>query len=103
MLGRSLERPPEIVQDRQQLLDEPLVGTRRHCRLLTCAALAEVVELGRKTLQAVEQFDTLSLESAHIRGALLGLRLVGRLLLLRDLMLVGHYAFGASCSSSITS
>src|SRR5882724_522373 len=73
VLRGSLERPPEVVENRDQLLHEPLVRTLGESRLLTCIALAEVVELRRKPLQAVEKLVAVSLESvdvdAYVRGA----------------------------------
>src|SRR5882762_1673485 len=93
VLRRSLERTAEVVENRDQLLHEPLVRTLGERRLLARVALAEVVELRGKPLQAIEELIAVSLESVDV-DALLGLPC--------DLRLVGH-AFGASCSSSMTS
>jgi hypothetical protein len=102
MLGCGIERTAEVVEDRQQLLHEPLVRTREHRRLLARAALAEVVELRREPLQPVEQLVALGLEGGNVnRAALLDLRLFSLSLLLRYLLV--RHALGASCSSSITS
>ena len=94
MLRSSLERPPEIVEDRDQLLHEPLVRTLGERSLLARVPLAVVVELSGEPLQPVEELVAVSLESVDV-DALLGL--------LCHLRLVSHYAFGASCSSSMTS
>jgi hypothetical protein len=95
VLRRGLERATEVVEDRDQLLDQPLVRTLSQRRVLACVALAEVVELRGEALEPLEQLVALGLESGDLVAALL--RLFG------DLSLVGHYAFGASCSSSMTS
>src|SRR5947209_17147866 len=95
VLLRRIECATEVVEDRDQLFYQPLVGTVDQGSGFAGVALAVVVELRRESLQAVEELVALGLESAHVRGALL----FG----LRDLRLVCHYAFGASCSSSITS
>src|SRR5262249_54702358 len=94
VLRRSLERAAEVVEDRDQLLDDALVRTRGQRRVLPRIALAVVVELRREALQPAEQLVALGLE---------GLDVEALLLLFCDLALVGHYAFGASCSSSMTS
>ena len=70
-----------------------LYDTLGERRLLARVPLAKVVELGREPLQPVEELVAVSLESVDV-DALLGL--------LSYLRLVGH-AFGASCSSSMTS
>ena len=81
MLGSSLERPPEIVEDRDQLLHEPLVRTLGERRLLARVPLAEVVELRREPLQAVEELIAVSLESVDVDAlrALAGNPVPGRL------------------------
>ena len=94
VIGRGLERAPEIVEDRDQLLHEPLARTLGERRLLARVPLAEVVELRREPLQAVEELIAVSLESVDVDALLR---------LLSYLRLVRHYAFGASCSSSMTS
>src|SRR5207248_10781224 len=91
--GRGLERTCQVVEHGQQLLHEPLVRALAQCGRITCAALAVVVELRREPLQPVEQFVSFSLESLDVEA----------LLRLLCYLLVGHYAFGASCSSSMTS
>src|ERR671935_73309 len=100
----ALECAPGVVEDRDHLLDEPFVRTLRQRRVLACAALAEVVELRRQPLQAVEELVALGLESGDLVAALFRtcLRDCPWDLFVLD-TLVGHYAFGASCSSSMTS
>ncbi len=84
VLRRRLERAAEVVEDGNQLLDEALVRALAERRLLAGAALAEVVELRREPLQAVEELVALGLESLDIEALLSFPRPVG------DLMLVGH-------------
>ena len=115
VLRRSLERTAEVIEDRDQLLDEPLVRTLGERRLLARVPLAEVVELGREPLQPVEELVAVSLESvdvdAGVRGACRGnlpvppspLHWSASADRRTRLRLVVHYAFGASCSSSMTS
>ena len=67
----GLERPPEIVEDRDQLLDEPFVGALGKRRLLARIALAEVVELRGEPLEPIEKRIAFSLESLDV-DALLG-------------------------------
>jgi hypothetical protein len=50
----GLERPFEVVQDRQQLLDEPLRRVLGPFVLQASLALAVVVELGLQPLQPVQ-------------------------------------------------
>ena len=66
MIRRGLERPPEIVEDRDQLLHEPLARTLGERRLLARVPLAEVVELRSEPLQAVEELIAVSLESVDV-------------------------------------
>ena len=73
VIRRRLERAPEIVEDRDQLLHEPLVRTLGQRRLLARVPLAEVVELRREPLQTVEQLIALGLESVDVDAALLSL------------------------------
>ena len=108
VIRRSLERAPEIIEDRDQLLHEPLARTLGERRLLARVPLAEVVELRSEPLQAVEELIAVSLESVDVDA----LRLRRDLPVPRThcpwdaalgyLRLVRH-AFGASCSSSMTS
>src|SRR5262249_17367523 len=51
---RRLERPLEVVEDRQELANEPLVGMRDQSLLLACGPLAVVLEVGLQALQKVE-------------------------------------------------
>ena len=102
MLGRSDERTLEIVEDRQQLLHEPLVRERDELLPLARHALAEVVEVGGRPLPAVDRLVALGGESGDLVAAVLRLDL---LLILGDGSLVGHYDVFASSStgSSTTS
>ena len=70
VLRRSLERTPEVIEDRDQLLDEALVRTLGQRRVLARVALAEVVELRCETLEPVEQLVALGLESGDLVAAL---------------------------------
>ena len=54
VLVRGHERPLEVVEHGQELLDEPLGGTRDQALLVARGALAVVVELGREALEVVE-------------------------------------------------
>ena len=124
VLFRGVQRPAEIVEDRQQFLDETFARALDQGSGLACVALAVVVELRREPLQAVEQLVALGLESLdvgctfrHFGGSRGNLPVppnplhrtaiaVGRLRRRADLLLrsVCHgYAFGASSGSSITS
>ena len=47
----SLERPLEVVEDRQELADEPLVRVRDQSLLLASSALAVVLEVRLDALQ----------------------------------------------------
>ena len=98
LLG-GLERSLQVVEDRQKLLDDPLAGPRDQALLIARGPLAVVVEVGLETLERVDQL--LVLVSERLQLVELGL-LVHRLLL-GVLDLLGHYAFFASSSSSITS
>ena len=51
---RSLERPLEVVEDREQLADEPLVRVRDESLLLTRRPLAVVLEVRLDALREVE-------------------------------------------------
>src|SRR5436309_2242092 len=61
VLLRRLERPLEVVHDRQQLLHEPLGSPGGQTRLLARGALLVVVELGREPLQVVQMLLRLRL------------------------------------------
>ena len=54
LLG-SAERPLEVVEDGQELLDQPLVGARDQALLIARRPLAVVVELGLDALERVDQ------------------------------------------------
>src|SRR6266851_5939099 len=76
MLRRRDERTLEIVEDRQQLLHEPLVRERDELLPLARRALAEVVEVGGRPLPAVDRLVAFGLQSSEvILAALLDLRL----------------------------
>jgi hypothetical protein len=66
VLRSSFEGATEVVEDRDQLLHEPLVRTLGERRLLACVPLAEVVELRCEPLQAVEELVAVSLESVDV-------------------------------------
>src|SRR6266567_4022989 len=87
VLVRRLQRALEIVEDREQLLDQPLVRKRDVFRALTRGPLLVVLEVGSKTQQPVV-FDDLG-------------RCVLLLLVVLDL-LVGHYdvVFASSSTTS---
>src|SRR5207247_678676 len=70
VIRRGLERAPEIVEDRDQLLHQPLARTFGEGRLLARIPLAEVVELRREPLQAVEELIAVSLESVDVDALL---------------------------------
>src|SRR5207249_10340907 len=63
VIRRRFERAPEIVEDRDQLLYEPLVRTLGKRSLLARVSLAVVVELGCEPLHPVEELIAVSLES----------------------------------------
>src|SRR5438105_5726254 len=81
VLRRRLQRTTEVVEDRDQLLDEPLVRTLAQRELLARVPLAVVVELCREPLQAVEELIPLGLESLDVET-------LPTLLFLGDLRLV---------------
>ncbi len=54
LLG-SAERPLQVVEDGQELLDQPLVGARDQALLIARRPLAVVVELGLDALERVDQ------------------------------------------------
>src|SRR5207302_7403075 len=84
VLGRRLERTTEVVEDRQKLLDEPLVRPLYQRRRVARVPLAVVVELRRKPLQAIEELVALSLESPDVGALRFDLHF------LSDLRLVRH-------------
>src|SRR5262245_5565817 len=57
----GVERPLEVVEHGQQLVEDALVRARRERLLLAGSPLAVVVELGREPLQAVEVLGRLGL------------------------------------------
>ncbi len=61
LLGRS-ERPLEVVEHRQELLHQPLVGARDQALLVTRGPLAVVLEVGRDALEVVQVLVPLGLE-----------------------------------------
>ena len=68
LLGR-LERPLEVVQDREQVLDEPLRGAGGRQLLVARDPLAVVVELRREPAQVVQVLVALaSAASAGLGG-----------------------------------
>src|SRR5581483_591844 len=62
-----LERPLEVVEDREQLPEQRLVRARGHRLVLARRPLAEVVELGLQPLERVEVLVALLLERLHVR------------------------------------
>jgi hypothetical protein len=96
VLLRGLERPPEVVEHGEELLDEPLVRTRGEVGLVARRPLAVVLELRGDALQLVQVFVALGCEGLEpLLETLLRL-------LRRGLTLVRHYERLAS-SSSMTS
>ncbi len=63
---RRLERTLEVVDDRQELLDEPLGGARDQVGLVALGPLAEVVELRLQTLKRVEVLVALARDLLEI-------------------------------------
>ena len=87
----GLERPLEVVEDRQELADEPLVRVRDESLLLARGALAVVLEVGLDALREVEVLVPLGQRGLERIGSRsLGLRLL-------DLLV-----YGVSVSSSLT-
>ena len=98
----GLERPLEVVENRQQLADEPLVRVRDETLLLARGTLAVVLEVRLDALGEVEIRVTLGQRGRERVGSRsLGLRLLDLLFHLCLGELVAH-DFAAS-SSSITS
>ena len=64
MLADRDERTLEVVEDRQQLLHEPLVRERDVLLPLARGALAEVVEVGGRPLPAVDRLVALGQQSS---------------------------------------
>ena len=87
VLGRGLERALEVVDHRQQLLDEPLGGARDQARLVARRALAVVVELGLEALQRVEVLVALRASPPRARST-------------RRLCRVAHCSSAASAATS---
>src|SRR5215208_2273670 len=98
MLLGGGERPLEVVEHRQELVHQPLVGPRDQALLVARNPLAVVLELGRDPLEVVQVLVALGFQ----RGDL-----VLRLGLDRRVLCFGHYEVLASSSttsaSSITS
>jgi len=94
----GLERPLEVVEDRKELADEPLVRVRDEPLLLADGTLSIVLEVGLDALGEIEVLVPLGGDRRQLVGSRsLGLRLLD--VCLGEL--VGH-DFAAS-SSSITS
>jgi hypothetical protein len=66
LLG-GLERALEVVEDREQLLEQRLVRTRSRRRVLARGPLAEVVELRLQPLERVEVVVALPLDGLETR------------------------------------
>ena len=92
----SAERPLEVVEDGQELLDQPLVGARDQALLIARRPLAVVVELGLDPLERVDQLLVLGPQRLGL------VDLLDLLDLLAVLDLLRHYEVFAS-SSSMTS
>ena len=105
LFGR-LERPLEVVEDREQLPEQRLVGAGGHRLVVARGALAEVVELRLQPLERVEVVVALLLELGDIGRNQRDRPLLGGVCPCCDLR-VGHQVVGASSSttsaSSITS
>jgi hypothetical protein len=89
----SLERPLEVVEYRQELFHQPLVGTRDQALLVARGPLAVVLELRLDALERVHELVPLLLERFELADFLLDLGVLD---------LFGHYDVFAS-SSSMTS
>ena len=113
LLGR-LDRPLQVVEDRQELLHDPLAGPRDQGFLVARGPLAVVVEVGLDALERVDQLLVLVPERLELDDLRRGLLLV--LDFLRHGVPLGrvpgtvpvkelrrNYAFLASSSSSMTS
>src|SRR5215218_5443560 len=96
VLLRSAERPLEVVEHGQELLDQPLVGARDQALLIARRPLAVVVELGLDPLERVDQLLVLGPQSFGLVELLLD-ELFAVLDLLR------HYEVFASSSSTTSS
>src|SRR5690348_369295 len=72
--GRELECTLEIVEHRDELTHQPLVGARGQLLLVARHPLAVVVELGLQTLQRVEVLVTLARDRLELIGAVARLR-----------------------------
>ena len=59
----GLERALEVVEDREELLHEPLVGVRDQALLVAQRPLAVVLEVGLRALEEVEVLVALGLRS----------------------------------------
>src|SRR5437660_6728153 len=104
MLRRSFERTLEIVEDRQEILHEPLVRERDELLPLAKRTLAEVVEVGGGPLPAVDRLVALGFESGEaILAALLDRLLVVRLLLLHQEVFASSSTTSYSPSSTTSS
>src|ERR1700682_1109732 len=101
MLGRPDECTFEVVEDRQQLLHEPLVCERDVLLPLTHRALAEVVEVGGRPLPAVGRLVALGDQSGDgiVAALICRCRLVRELCVL-SLGLLRHYDVFASSSTT---
>src|SRR2546423_2872921 len=64
VLLRGGQRALQVVEHRQELLHEPLVGARDQALLVTRNPLAIVLEVGSDALEVVEQLVALGLELA---------------------------------------
>jgi hypothetical protein len=93
----GLERALEVVEHGQELLHEPLVGSRNQARLVTRGPLAEVLELRLDALEGVDELVALLPERLELVDGLLR-----ALLDFVSTNLVSHYEVLAS-SSSMTS
>ena len=67
----GLERPLQVVEDREELPDEALVGVRDQTLLVARRPLAVVLELGRQTLEVRQVLVSLRLRLSEASGEVL--------------------------------
>ena len=104
--GRMRERALEVVEDRDELLHEPLVGARGQLLLVARHPLAVVVELGLQALERVEILVALLPRRRELVERLGLHRLLDSLFLLDvllEVLILGHSSTTSYSASSTTS